>query len=460
MLVIPRVRRTGGLEQPARDAMRFQILGRPTHNRGEVEQLFDQLRLGGFGQHAEVDARTGHRRRIDLTDAEDAAHARVCHLHIVDGVFFRLTAREIDIEDQLRVAAAHEIEIAHRIAADFVDEVTHRDVRAGALGDLHLFTALHDGHHLMQHVVGIAFRNADFEGLQTGPHARRGAVVIGALHIDGTPIAALPLGDVVRDIRHEISVVTALRRALLHDAILVVPELRRAQEQGALFFEGMPRGAQLIDGLLDATVGLERAFKIVRVERDAERLQVEILFVAQCGDGERLHRLEIMAGRILGMLLHVRLRNFPNVFAVISAVGNRERGTAEFTHARLGALREVCDLRAGIVVVKLAIDVPSGPLEQRADGVAERSLTPVTDVEWPGRVGGHELDHHVHAVTNVDTSPRVRAFDDGKQSACKERRIEAKVDEAWSGDLCAGHSDRGQVHRRDEGLGNLSRFLP
>ena len=69
--------------------------------------------------------------------------------------------------DELRIALSHQKEVAHRVAADLVDEIAHRDVAAGALGDLHLFTAAHHRHHLVQHVLRIALGNAHAERLQT-----------------------------------------------------------------------------------------------------------------------------------------------------------------------------------------------------------------------------------------------------------------------------------------------------
>jgi hypothetical protein len=56
---------------------------------------------------------------------------------------------------------------------DFVDQVAQRHVAAGALGDLHLLAAAHDGDHLVQHVFRIALRDAGVERLQAGAHALR-----------------------------------------------------------------------------------------------------------------------------------------------------------------------------------------------------------------------------------------------------------------------------------------------
>jgi hypothetical protein len=59
---------------------------------------------------------------------------------------------------------------------------------------------------------------------------------------------------------------------------------------------------------------------------------------------------------------------------------------------------EAADLLADVVDVVLAGHAVPGRLEQRGDRVARRSPAPSTEVERPGRVGGHELDVDVAAA--------------------------------------------------------------
>src|SRR5208283_4852620 len=133
------------------------------------------------------------RRRFDARLLEHAAYARVRILHVVDRILLAARARQVDVEGELRIGLAHEKEETHRIAADLVDQIAHRDVVAGTLADLHLLAALHYRDHLVQHVIGITLRNADLERLQSGPDAHDRAVVIGALFVDDTTEAAFPL---------------------------------------------------------------------------------------------------------------------------------------------------------------------------------------------------------------------------------------------------------------------------
>ena len=200
--------------------------------------------------------------------AQHAADARVRVLHVVDRIVVALRARQVDVEDELRIGLRATQEAAHRVAADLLDQIAQRDVAAGALGELHFLAAAHDRDHLVQHVVRIALRDADVERLQAGAHARERAVVIGAELGDRALVAALPLGDVIGDVRHEVRVRAV---GLAHHAVLVVAEVGRAQPQRAAFLVGVAAGDQLAHGLLDLAVGVQRRLEVVDVEAHAER---------------------------------------------------------------------------------------------------------------------------------------------------------------------------------------------
>jgi hypothetical protein len=216
----------------------------------------------------------------------------VRHLHAVHRVLVALRAREVDVEHEVRVAAAHQVEVPHRVAPRPVDEVAHRDVAAGALGDLHLLAAAHHGDHLVQHVLGVALGDAEARGLEPRAHARRGAVVVAPLHVDGAPVAALPLRHVVGHVRDEVGVLAALRGAPAHHAVLVVAVRRGAQEERAVLLVGRARVDERAHRAVDPAVGVERALEVVRVERHAEGAQVEVLLGPQRRDRVGPHRLE------------------------------------------------------------------------------------------------------------------------------------------------------------------------
>ena len=194
------------IEQVGRDAVRLQRFGRrsATMPGKSSSALISVLLLGQSRARSRSTPSPMTAVAIDLADAEDPAHARVRHLDVVDRILLRLRAREVDVEDELRVALPHQEEVPHRVTPDFVDEVAHRDVAARALRDLHLFAAAHHGHHLVQHVLRVALRHPHVERLQSGAHARHRAVVVGALHVDRARESALPFGDVIGDVGHEV----------------------------------------------------------------------------------------------------------------------------------------------------------------------------------------------------------------------------------------------------------------
>ena len=125
----------------------------------------------------------------------------------------------------------------------------------------------------------------------------------------------------------------------------------------------------------------------------------------------------------------------------------------------LRAFGEIGDLRASVVVVELAIDVPAGVLEQRANRVAEGGLTAVADVQRTGGIGRHELHDHAFAVADIEAAEGIGRLENGEQAARLKPRIEPEVEESRAGNFCGGHTDAGRVHRGDERFGNVARLL-
>jgi hypothetical protein len=158
---------------------------------------------------------------------------------------------------------------------------------------LEIFTsgaALHHRDHLVQHVVGVAGRDAHARGLQPGAHAGHGAVVVGALHVDDLGEAALELVDVVGHVGHEVRVRAV---GLAHHAVLVVAVVGGAQPQRAVLFVGLAGGHQACHGGFDAAAGVQAAFEEVVVELQPEGLQVQVLLVAQVGHRELADAVEV-----------------------------------------------------------------------------------------------------------------------------------------------------------------------
>ena len=175
---------------------------------------------------------------------------------------------------------------------------------------------------------------------------------------------------------------------------------------------------------------------------DAERLQVEVLLLAQRLHGEaRASRRGRRPPRRPDAAPTYRSAISRDVLAVIPALGNLERRRRR-ARARAPATlaREILDLHAGVVVVELARHLPAGPLEQRADRVAERGLAAVADVQRAGGIRAHELDDHRLARAASSGRTRRRRATSAVMPLRHGARVEPEVDEARAGDLRARHA--------------------
>ena len=212
-------------------------------------------------------------------------------LHVVHRVVLGLRLGQVDVEHEFAVGLARGEEKACCIPPDFIDQVAQRDIRAGALGDLHFFAAAHHRHHLVQNIVGVAGRDAASDRHQSGAHPRDGAVMVRALDVDGALEAAFPFGDVIGHIRHEVSPATL---GLAHHAVLVIAIVGAAQPQRAFGFIGLAGGGQRLHRGLDPAIAVQRGFEVVVVKAHTEGLQVQILFAAQAGHGKAADGLQVI----------------------------------------------------------------------------------------------------------------------------------------------------------------------
>ena len=134
----------------------------------------------------------------------------MCVLHVIHRVLVVFGARQIDIKHILGVGFAAEQKETHRVLAGPLNQIAQSDITTGALGNLDFLATAHDAHHGVQQIVGVALRNLQVllhrGSLQTGAHPGDGAVVVCALDVDDFGETALPFGQVVRHIRHEIGI--------------------------------------------------------------------------------------------------------------------------------------------------------------------------------------------------------------------------------------------------------------
>nr|GEU28637.1 hypothetical protein [Tanacetum cinerariifolium] len=459
--------------QVERDLVRAQFRLRARQRFRVRGQGGQQRRLGGRRQWRQV--HVAQRCFVAGPLFQHAADARMGVLHVIHRVFIRGFQRDVHVEHEFGVGFARNEEEAHGVAtlgdvaaARPFDQVAHGDVRAGALGDLDFLAALHDGDHLVQHVVGEALRNAQANGLQAGAHAGDGAVVVGTLDVDGLVVTALELDDVVRDVGDEVGIGAV---GLAHHAVLVVAVVLGAQPQRAFFLVGLAGLVEHVDGRIDLAVLVQRRFEVVIVELDAERLQVDILLVAQVRDGKRADRFDVVDVARGGGRCAVRRRHgffgleilgdVGDVVAVVGRLGPGRIARLVAAQARLHRVGQGLDLHAGVVVIELAGDVVTLGAEQRRQGVAQRGLAAVAHVQRTGRVGGHEFDDHALAgagrAVAVRCALRQHGLDHGLLGGCSD----AQIDEAGTGDIDRLHQAGGGricLERIDQARGQFARI--
>src|SRR6185369_14762314 len=147
--------------------------------------------------------------------------------------------------------------------------------------------------------------------------------------------------------------------------------------------------------LVDLAFRVQARLEVVNVEADAEGLQVDVLFGAQRRDGELPYRFQIRRVFLGGNIV---ARDLLDVLPGVPLLGPARRAGTEAASARLHRQGQLLDLRAAVVVVELAGDGIPLRLEQRRDRVAERRLTPVSDVQRSRRICRNELHLHLLAA--------------------------------------------------------------
>src|SRR5439155_3456957 len=128
------------------------------------------------------------------------------------------------------------------------------------------------------------------------------------------------------------------------------------------------------------------------------------------------------------------------------------------TSRRLDGLAEPVHLRAGVVVVVLALDLVAGEGEQSRDGVAVGAVARRRDGDRPRRVRGHHLDLDPLLRLGPATAGALAGVEDRAQSTREPGVGEKGVDEAGARDF--GSLDVGQrLSRLYELRGELARRL-
>ena len=317
----------------------------------------------------------------------------------------------------------------------------------------------------MQHVVRVALRDADVGGLQAGAHPGDGAVVVGALDVDHLLEAAFPFGDVIRHIGHKVGVAAV---ALAHDPIFVVAILGGLEPEGAVMFVGLASVVQFLHDIVDLAAQVQAGLQVIVVKLDGKRLQVQVLLMAQVRHGEQADVIEFLDVARRGELAVVRahrflfqevLGNVGNVVAVVSQFRPLRVARLEALGAQLGAGGQRADLHASVVVIELAVHLPALGLEQVANGVAQRRLAAVANVQRARWISGNKL--HQHAVTGVGLLAKRRGL---RQHLAHDLLLglglEFDIDKAGTGNVNGRHpalKRRGRQQLGAQVFGQLTR---
>ena len=185
---------------------------------------------------------------------------------------------------------------------------------------------------------------------------------------------------------------------------------------------------------MSASTSLSRA---QRVEVDAEPLERLL-------DALEHHRHRVAGER--GQLGHVRAR--VPVLGRLLAAPERFDGVAEAVH-----------LRAGVVVVVLALDVVTGEGQQPRHRVAVRAVPRVRDRDRPGRVRRDHLDLDPLRRRRRPRAERVPGREDLAERLREPCVRDVEVDEAGRRRLRP--LDEATLQRRDDDLaGDVERRLP
>src|SRR5262249_50038911 len=143
----------------------------------------------------------------------------------------------------------------------------------------------------------------------------------GAEHVDAQVEAAVPLVQVVGDVRGDVG---RLAVALDHDAVLVVTKSAGAQPGCAVLFVDVVRPAQPGDGLVDATAGVHRVFVRVDVEVGPELVQRLFDVGEHQVDADRaegLVHLGVRLGQRVGRLLQYLCGDVGDIGARVAVGG-------------------------------------------------------------------------------------------------------------------------------------------
>src|SRR5690606_36242511 len=205
---------------------------------------------------------------------EQRADAGVGVLDVVDRVLVAAALGQVQVEIQVLVVAAHHVEEAGGVGADFLAQLAQGDEAAGAGGHLHALAAAEQDGEL--HQLHLDLRRIQTQALGRGLEPGDVAVVVGAEDVDGAlaaaPDLAPPAAAAARDTGG--AAVVAPVRAVLAAAGAGGADAPRAGPLAPVALL-LQRG----DGTLDVALGHQRALgeEVVVVHAEAGEVVADVL---------------------------------------------------------------------------------------------------------------------------------------------------------------------------------------
>ncbi len=387
-------------------------------------------------------------------------------LDVVDRIVVALGLGEVEVEVEVLVALARQIEKARRVHADLVHQLFESHVAAAALAHAHLLAAAVQRHELDQRHLQL--RRIASERRDGSLHPRNVPVMVRAPHVDHQFEPALQLVVVIGDVRREIGIQAVLA---LDDTILVVAERSGTEPARPVLRIQMARGIECRQRFGNATGVVQRTLRIPHVEGHAEPREhiadtVELTVEhdarqmfegrAQQGAGaldQRIHArfdggfvafrcrrqsVEHFARRAAQAATVDRLqlrRARAHVVALIPVgrEGDVLAAHLEIAHPHRDA--EDVHLPAGVVHVVLARHIEAGRFEHVGKARPVGGATTVTDVQRPGRIGGHEFHLHLAVQAEGTASEGCSFRQHAAHHVLFRSRPQEDVDESRTGDL-------------------------
>ena len=164
-------------------------------------------------------------------------------------------------------------------------------------------------------------------------------------------------------------------------------------------------------------IGVKTGLQVVLVKLDLKGLQVQVLLVAQVGHGKFTDVVQVIhvgVGRHLaivcrhGFFCQKIPRDVSDVFTVVSVFWPWRIPRFDAFGTALGRQRQRLNLHARIVVIKLAVHLPTLGVEQLANRVAQSRLSAMPHMQWTGGVGRHKFHQQALTVRSLPavTGPR------------------------------------------------------